>query len=710
MGNITVKPIDKLPQAIGSLTSRVKLLEKKVAITQTATSSTLLGATVTFSPTAPTVPAPNVGDLWYNTSNGNQVSQWNGGAWLPYLFGTGGIANNAITNALLANNSVANGNIQTGAVGNSQLQTYILDAGQAMSQYSGQNMITDAQFINPIINAARLADPATTGTWAPSNATVGTPFIVGHNFTNSGTSVTVTIGTAVPQGCAILAVVLAVSGTFAASDTQSNTYTKQSFQTIPSQDTTVLAVSNCTALTTSDTVTVTTSPAVKYAVVIYAVPLGFGFDTNHGYTGTGGTSINFTTQNETYPGDINLAFVCNINNVLYGPGSGGGGTPSGWSYLGGAAQSSYCIESCWQDAPSSLGQPFVTSFASTPANGYLATSIGIRNSGNSGHINVTAQNPGVVLPLMPTDGTNPAMYVNPGEQYALSMNANVPGSVNCQMGIQMVLNTGGILQVTSTGHGYMQVSGTVTIPAGASSAYVELYAKSASGTVAGCTVINPTLALSSMYGANWSLNNTGISVTGTGGSSATASLTVQADNVPVLSLPTNAASEFPGGGAALWAEAANPGASNEYLELVLAGPTSNFDGQVAEVSLTSSAANGSVLVAGALCIDLVNMLYWDSQGVHVVSNLYGSSGTVRIQDNVLIGTTGSPKTVTLHGQLVTDQDPVITGITLFMNQTISGSWPTTGTAMSSGGVASANNIAAALNDLYLGCQAAGILH
>src|ERR1700733_10231892 len=118
--------------------------------------------------------------------------------------------------------------------------------------------------------------------------------------------------------------------------------------------------------------------------------------------------------------------------------------------------------------------------------------------------------------------------------------------------MQMVLNTGTILQVTQTGHGYMQASGAVTIPVGASSAYVELYAKSASGTVAGCSFINPSVSLASMTGSNWSLGTTGIAVTGVG-SPAQASLTIQSGNIPVLSLPTNAGSEEQGSGSAMYA-------------------------------------------------------------------------------------------------------------------------------------------------------------
>lgn len=57
------------------------------------------GAVVTFAAVAPS--SPHVGDLWYNTANGLEVSQWNGTTWVPYQIGTGAIASGAITQPLL---------------------------------------------------------------------------------------------------------------------------------------------------------------------------------------------------------------------------------------------------------------------------------------------------------------------------------------------------------------------------------------------------------------------------------------------------------------------------------------------------------------------------------------------------------------------------------------------------------------------------------
>ncbi|HEX5494525.1 MAG TPA: hypothetical protein VFX70_08150, partial [Mycobacteriales bacterium] len=58
------------------------------------------GITATFSATAPASPA--TGDLWYDTSDGLLLSQWDGSAWVAYQIGTGAIDAGAITATQLA--------------------------------------------------------------------------------------------------------------------------------------------------------------------------------------------------------------------------------------------------------------------------------------------------------------------------------------------------------------------------------------------------------------------------------------------------------------------------------------------------------------------------------------------------------------------------------------------------------------------------------
>lgn len=77
------------------------------------------GAVITFASIAPA--SPHVGDIWYNTSAGLEVSQWSGSAWVAYQFGTGAIANNAITSSLIAAAAITSSLIANGAVGTAAL-------------------------------------------------------------------------------------------------------------------------------------------------------------------------------------------------------------------------------------------------------------------------------------------------------------------------------------------------------------------------------------------------------------------------------------------------------------------------------------------------------------------------------------------------------------------------------------------------------------
>jgi hypothetical protein len=70
------------------------------------------GTKVTFSATAP--PGPDTGDLWYNTSAGLEVSQWNGSAWVAYQIGAGALETGIIV-AGIVNSTTVNAATFTGS-------------------------------------------------------------------------------------------------------------------------------------------------------------------------------------------------------------------------------------------------------------------------------------------------------------------------------------------------------------------------------------------------------------------------------------------------------------------------------------------------------------------------------------------------------------------------------------------------------------------
>lgn len=67
--------------------------------------------TVFYSDNAPSTSNRKIGDVWFDTNNGNKISYWNGSSWASSLFGTSAIANLAITDALISN--VTAGKIDT---------------------------------------------------------------------------------------------------------------------------------------------------------------------------------------------------------------------------------------------------------------------------------------------------------------------------------------------------------------------------------------------------------------------------------------------------------------------------------------------------------------------------------------------------------------------------------------------------------------------
>jgi hypothetical protein len=69
---------------------------------------------ITFAATAPA--GPHTGDLWYDTANGNQVSQWNGSAWVAYQYGTAAIGTGAITASQIAANTITAAQLAAGIV------------------------------------------------------------------------------------------------------------------------------------------------------------------------------------------------------------------------------------------------------------------------------------------------------------------------------------------------------------------------------------------------------------------------------------------------------------------------------------------------------------------------------------------------------------------------------------------------------------------
>lgn len=120
------------------------------------------GAIVTFAAVAPS--SPNIGDVWYDTSNGMLAHQWNGTTWAPFQIGTGGIANNAITLALLDNSVSARaiGGVTTTISATAPLTPLAGDIwinssnGFQLERYSGSAFVPIAWNAHDVITAGTI--------------------------------------------------------------------------------------------------------------------------------------------------------------------------------------------------------------------------------------------------------------------------------------------------------------------------------------------------------------------------------------------------------------------------------------------------------------------------------------------------------------------------------------------------------------------------
>ncbi|MGI0135322.1 MAG: hypothetical protein ACREBW_10245, partial [Candidatus Micrarchaeaceae archaeon] len=98
------------------------------------------GATVFIQATTPV--ALNVGDLWYDTSNGLLLHQWDGSTWGPFQISTGAIAPGSIVAALIAAHTITAAQIAAGTITATEIQVGIILAGIVNG-----TTITGAQFV-----------------------------------------------------------------------------------------------------------------------------------------------------------------------------------------------------------------------------------------------------------------------------------------------------------------------------------------------------------------------------------------------------------------------------------------------------------------------------------------------------------------------------------------------------------------------------------
>ncbi len=336
------------------------------------------GQTVSIGASAPPSPAAN--DLWFDTGNGGRLNQWSGSAWTPYQFGTGALAANSITAALIVGHTITAAQIAAGTITATEIQAGTIDvaqlkAGILVAGIVNGTVVTGATLQNSSANPRTSINPD--GTISITNAAGIVLFRVGNdgtllwydtagnllmqlspggtqeiyasltgpvrsdqeppsppNLLVSATSAVSsatyanTLTSAVPAGSAVTVVASAFSTTAATgvTDSQGNTYTLVQSSTTGQYQQVFQAV-NVAALGVTDSITVTYAAANTQQKNILAVATSFvpavtPLDFSAQATGTG-TAISVAGTPTAY-GDA-LLFIASWAN-LGAPAT----APDGW--------------------------------------------------------------------------------------------------------------------------------------------------------------------------------------------------------------------------------------------------------------------------------------------------------------------------------------------------------------------------------------------
>jgi hypothetical protein len=128
------------------------------------TARSLGGVTTTISATAPSSPVQ--GDLWVNSTNGFQLEQYNGSAFVPISWnGADVISAGTITGATIAANTIAASNILANTITAAQIAANTITAGQiAAGTITGTQIAASVALSAPVITGGTINGAVFNGT------------------------------------------------------------------------------------------------------------------------------------------------------------------------------------------------------------------------------------------------------------------------------------------------------------------------------------------------------------------------------------------------------------------------------------------------------------------------------------------------------------------------------------------------------------------
>jgi hypothetical protein len=108
------------------------------------------GITTSVQATQPATAA--AGDLWFNTSQGNQLYQYNGSSWSLYQFGTNALAAGSVTAAVIAANTITAAQIASGTITATQINSGTITATQIATGTITSSLLATGIVVAGIIN------------------------------------------------------------------------------------------------------------------------------------------------------------------------------------------------------------------------------------------------------------------------------------------------------------------------------------------------------------------------------------------------------------------------------------------------------------------------------------------------------------------------------------------------------------------------------
>jgi hypothetical protein len=142
---------------------------------------------VTIASTAPS--SPVTGDLWYDGTNGFKLNQWSGSAWTPFQYGTNAIAAGSVTAALIAAGTITATQIAAGTITGANIAAATIAASNIVA-----GTITTSQIAASTITASNIAASTITGAKIAASTITGANIAAGTISASNIASGTITAG------------------------------------------------------------------------------------------------------------------------------------------------------------------------------------------------------------------------------------------------------------------------------------------------------------------------------------------------------------------------------------------------------------------------------------------------------------------------------------------------------------------------------------